>query len=180
MWSPYRNETKCHPRLVFLPISRSSLIIFLINILNQGQILRHVVSRRNIWPLKYVPTRRNEWNFYALSTTKRRRTIETKNKLWKAPLGWAFRWCFCFIKHTVWPGPIGDRYGYLGAEKIMQLLAARTIRLPEFLRIFLEPCVTIRCGLDGAKRKLYALRHRSTPPSSAHPWSLELLNFPEN
>ena len=92
--------------------------------------MRPVVSRRSIWPLKYVPTRRNEWNFYALSTTKRRRTIETKNKLWKAPLGWAFRWCFCFIKHTVWPGPIGDRYGYLGAEKIMQIFGCTDRKIP--------------------------------------------------
>ena len=35
VWSPYRNETKWHPRLAFLPISRSNLINFLLgNILN--------------------------------------------------------------------------------------------------------------------------------------------------
>ena len=127
--------------------------------------MRPVVSRRSIWPLKYVPTRRNEWNFYALSTTKRRRTIETKNKLWKAPLGWAFRWCFCFIKHTVWPGPIGDRYGYLGAEKIMQIFGCTDRKIPgivlyhkydthelfvsrvshELFTIHPKKCMTIRC-----------------------------------
>ena len=46
--------------------------------------MRPAVSRRNIWPLKYVPTRRNEWKFYGLSTIKRRRTFETKKKLWNA------------------------------------------------------------------------------------------------
>ena len=48
---------------------------------------------RNIWSLKYVPTRRNGRNFYGLSTIKRRRTFETnKKKLWNAP-----RWHELFI-----------------------------------------------------------------------------------
>ena len=86
VWSPYGNETKWHPRFVFSPLSRSILIIFLIgNIFEPKQILTPVVSCRNIWPLKYVPTARNEWNSYGLSAIKRRRSFETKKKLWNAP-----------------------------------------------------------------------------------------------
>ena len=92
LWSPCRNEIKWRPTPGFLPMSRPFWFFFKPETLWTWQILRPVVSRRNISPLKYVPTRRNEWNFYGLSTIKRRRTFETKKILWNAP-----RWGELFI-----------------------------------------------------------------------------------
>ena len=72
--------------------------------------------------LKYVPTRRNEWNFYGLSTIKRRRTFETTKKNFETLRGrddlFSGVWCFSFTKHTVRPGDTGT---YVGAEKIMHI-----------------------------------------------------------
>ena len=111
VWSPYGSETKWHPRLVFLPISQSILII--LSIAN----VRPVVSRHNIWPLKYVPNRRKEWTFYGLSTTKRRRTCETKN-IYQVFGTLCVVMSFSVVFFVYQTHRATRTYGYLGAEKM--------------------------------------------------------------
>ena len=124
VWSPYRNKIKWHPRLVFADTS----VNFDCSVGNfePGKLwdLSSPVVMFDL--LKYVPTRRNEWNFYGLSTIKRRRTFETKTAK-RSALGWALQWCFSLIKHTVRP-----RDGYLCAEKEWRFLVALTIDQKQF------------------------------------------------
>ena len=91
---------------------RQFYFIFFSEASRTWQILRPVVSRRNIWPVKCVSTRRKEWIFYGLSTVK------------LSALGWAFQWwCYSFTnpEHTVCDVRPGDIHGYLRAEKLTEI-----------------------------------------------------------
>ena len=83
VWSPYRNESLNDiAGSVFCRYLGQFWLFFNRKHLNVAN-SQTCVSRRNIWPLINVPTRRNECNSYVLSTIMGRHSKQ--KKLWNAP-----------------------------------------------------------------------------------------------
>ena len=121
VWSPYRSEIRWHSWLVFLPITPSTLIHVLKNILRSNR--KHYEPGK-FWDPSFPVVKIDPWKVYHTHQhvkIKRRRTFAIRNKtkttLWNS-LGWdGLLSGIVLLRNTPCDRPAVLRYGYLGAEK---------------------------------------------------------------